>query len=75
MPDKIVVFSTCGSAEEAGTLARGLIETRVPAPVNVFPQIPGYYRWEREIQSAEESGLMIKTSPNYLEWLTKELRQ
>jgi periplasmic divalent cation tolerance protein len=105
MTDKIVVFSTCGSAEEAGTLARQLIETRVAACVNVFPQIRSYYRWEGKIQSAEECVLMIKTSrdlfeklrttleaahsyelpevialavidgsPNYLEWLTKELK-
>ena len=105
MTDKIVVFSTCGSPEEAESLARHLIETRMAACVNVFPQIRSYYRWKGEIQSSAECLLLIKTSqdlfdllrqkleaahsyelpevlalpiiaasPNYLDWLTRELR-
>jgi periplasmic divalent cation tolerance protein len=106
MTDKIVVFSTCGSVGDAESLARHLIETRMAACVNVFPQIPSYYRWEGEIQSSAECLLLIKTSrdlfdllrqkleaahsyelpevlalpiiagsPNYLDWLTRELIQ
>ena len=62
MTDKIVVLSTCGSEEEAGKLARSLVEQRVAACVNVVPRIRSYYRWKGEIESADEYLLVIKSS-------------
>jgi len=44
MTKKIVVFSTCGSAEEAESLARQLLEARLAACVSVITQIQSYYR-------------------------------
>ena len=62
MTDKIVVLSTCGSEEEAGKLARSLVEQRVAACVNVVSRIRSYYRWKGEIESADEYLLVIKSS-------------
>jgi periplasmic divalent cation tolerance protein len=62
MTDKIVVFSTCASEEEAEKLARTLIEQRLAACVNVIPALRSYYRWEGAIESAAECLLVIKSS-------------
>jgi periplasmic divalent cation tolerance protein len=62
MTNKIVVFSTCGSAEEAERLARQLVESRLAACVNVLTQIRSCYRWKGGVEVSGECMLVIKTS-------------
>lgn len=62
MTDKIVVFTTCGSTEEAENLARQLVETHAAACVNLLPQIRSFYRWQGKIEDATEWLLVIKSS-------------
>ena len=62
MTDKIVVLSTCGSAEEAEKLARSLVEQRLAACVNVMPSVRSYYRWKDAIESSDEYLLVIKST-------------
>lgn len=62
MTDKIVILSTCGSAEEAERLARALLEKRLVACVNVVAPVQSFYRWKGVIESAAEWMLVIKTS-------------
>jgi periplasmic divalent cation tolerance protein len=62
MTDKIVVFSTCGSKEEAERLARQLLEARLAACVNVIMQIRSFYWWKGKIEDSGEWLLVIKTS-------------
>jgi len=62
MTDKIVVLSACGSAEEAERIARGLLEKRLAACVNILPGIRSLYRWKEAIQDDQEILLVIKSS-------------
>jgi periplasmic divalent cation tolerance protein len=62
MTDKIVILSTCASEEEAEKLARELVESRLAACVNIIPRMRSVYRWKGEVESAEESLLVIKSS-------------
>jgi periplasmic divalent cation tolerance protein len=62
MTDKIVVFTTCGSEEEAARIARLMVEERVAACVSVAPRVRSYYRWKGDVESAEEWLLIVKTS-------------
>lgn len=62
MPGFLVVFCTCGNAEEASRLANALVERRLAACVNVLPTIQSIYRWKGEVQSAAEYLLLIKTT-------------
>lgn len=62
MTDKIVVYSTCSSAEEAKKLAAHLIEQRLAACVNVFAAVDSFYRWQGQIRQEAEYLLIIKTS-------------
>lgn len=63
MTDKIVVLVTCGSAKEAGRIARSLVEQRLAACVNLL-EVPvrSVYRWKGKVESARELLLVIKSS-------------
>ena len=73
MTDKIVVFSTCGSAEEAGRIAHLLVERRLAACVNILPPIQSIYRWQGKIEDAQEWLLLIKTAQSRFEELSEAL--
>ena len=62
MTDKIVVLSTCASPEEADRIARGLVEKRLAACVNVLPGVRSLYRWKGVVEEATEVLLVIKSS-------------
>jgi periplasmic divalent cation tolerance protein len=61
MTDKIVVFTTCGSEEEAHKLATTLIEKRLAACVNIAAPVTSVYRWKGSIEEAREWMLIIKS--------------
>ena len=75
MSDKIVVLSACGSAEEAASIARALIERRLAACVNIVPGVRSIYRWKGAVEEAEEWLLAIKSSRALFERLEAELRR
>ena len=62
MTDKIVILTTAGSKDEARKIARALVERLLAACVNIVPQVASIYRWEGEIEEAEEWLLIIKTT-------------
>lgn len=75
MTDKIVVLSTCASAEEAARVARALVEKRLAACVNVLSGVRSVYRWKEAIEDEEEVLLVIKTSRALLDELKGEIER
>src|SRR3954451_3002243 len=75
MTDKIVVFSTCGSEEEAKKLARHLVEARVAACVNIIPGVYSVFHWEGKVDEASEWLLVIKSTRARVDDLKNELRR
>lgn len=75
MTDKIVLLSTCASAEEAKKMAHALIEKRLAACVNVIPGIRSVYRWQENIEDEEEVLLVIKSSRPLVEELRAEIER
>jgi periplasmic divalent cation tolerance protein len=73
--DKILVFSNCGSAEEADRVARHLVEARTAACVNVVPGVRSTYRWKGTVEQADEWTLLIKTRRDLLDELRRKLRE
>jgi len=73
MTNKIVVFSTCADEEEAGRLARALVEARLAACVNIVSRVRSVYRWHGAVEQAEECLLVIKSSRELFEELTRTL--
>jgi periplasmic divalent cation tolerance protein len=62
MTDKRLVLTTCGSLEEARSVAHALVERQLAACVNIAPQVESVYRWQGEIETAMEWLLVIKTT-------------
>ena len=63
MTDKLVVLVTCSSMAEAQRIARGVVEGRLAACVNILPGVVhSIYRWKGKVESARERLLLIKTS-------------
>ena len=75
MTNKILVFTTCGSPEEAAQIARSLVESRLAACVSVTPGIQSVYRWRGAIEESEEWSLTIKSRRDLFAALSAELRR
>lgn len=67
MTDKILVLTTAGSKDEARKIGRALVERLLAACVNIVPQVGSIYRWEGEIEEAEEWLLIVKTTRSAFE--------
>jgi periplasmic divalent cation tolerance protein len=75
MTDKIVVLSTCSSAEEAEKIARALVEKHLAACVNVLPGARSFYRWKDALEDASEWLLLIKSKCELFDPLRAELEK
>lgn len=75
MTDKILVFTTCGSPQEAAQIARSLVESRLAACVAVTPGIQSVYRWRGAIEESAEWSLTIKSRRDLFAALSAELRR
>jgi periplasmic divalent cation tolerance protein len=62
MTDKRLVLTTCGSLEEARSIAQALVERQLAACVNIVPQVESVYRWQGEVETGTEFLLVIKTT-------------
>lgn len=62
MTDNKLVLTTAGSKEEAQRIARTLVERRLAACVNLVQRVESVYRWQGNIEEAEEWLLLIKTT-------------
>jgi periplasmic divalent cation tolerance protein len=62
-PPALLVLTTCATAQEAERLSTVLLEQRLAACINRFNGVVSSYRWQGAIEHAEESLLLIKTTP------------
>lgn len=63
MTGEALVLVTCGT-NEAGDIAKSLVEERLAACVSVLPRVTSTYRFRGEVHNDEESLLFIKTNKN-----------
>ena len=65
MPDAIsparIVLTTAANPEEAGRLARTLVEERLAACATLIPAVESVYRWKGVVEEAKEWMLIIKS--------------
>jgi periplasmic divalent cation tolerance protein len=56
-----LVYMTAANLEEARTIARALVESRLAACVNIIDNMNSVYRWEGEIHEDREVVIIAKT--------------
>ena len=75
MSDARVVLSTCPDAGTAEALAKALVDERLAACVNLVPGVRSIYRWQEEVQQAEEVLLLVKTTAANVALVTARIEE
>jgi periplasmic divalent cation tolerance protein len=73
--DYIVILVTAGSSEEAARIADSLLARRKVACVNIVPGVSSVFRWQGNIESGQESLLVVKTRLSLLDDVVALVRQ
>ena len=74
MPKQVVVLITTGSKEEADRIANTLVAEMMAACVNVIPGVTSVYRWEGEVQRAQEWLLVVKSRIEVLDDVIRRVK-
>lgn len=73
--DTLIVLSTFGSADEARTVARTLVEEKLVACANLLPAVESIYRWQGAIETATEVMVLFKTNIDRYYRLEERLKE
>ncbi len=57
----VTVYATFGSADEAASIARTLVEERLAACANILGPCRSIYRWQGKVEDAEEIAALFKS--------------
>jgi periplasmic divalent cation tolerance protein len=74
-PPVRLVLTTCASPGEASRLGRTLVEEHLAACATLIPAVQSIYHWQGEVESATETLLLLKTSPEKLAALETRLHE
>ena len=58
----IIIFVTTANKEEAEKIAKGLLEKKLVACVNIIDGVNSFFWWEGKIDQAKETLLIIKSN-------------
>ncbi|MBN1593731.1 MAG: divalent-cation tolerance protein CutA [Candidatus Coatesbacteria bacterium] len=73
--DFIVVFISASSESEARKIAKTLVQDKLAPCVSVLPEVFSTYWWDDDVQSAEESLLIVKTHLSVFEALKARVKK
>lgn len=69
--EAVLVYVTTPSRDAALAIGRHAVEHRLAACANVLPSMTSIYRWNGDLQTDEESVLLLKTRRSLSEKLTQ----
>lgn len=75
MTDHIQVITTTERRETARTIASTLVERRLAGCVQIIGPIQSTYRWQGQVETAEEWLCLIKSREDLYEELEKAIRE
>jgi periplasmic divalent cation tolerance protein len=74
-PTARIVLTTVAHAEEAARMGRTLVEERLAACATLIPAAQSIYRWQGQIETAQETLLLLKTEADRLGALEARLHE
>jgi periplasmic divalent cation tolerance protein len=74
-PTARIVLTTAGQPEEAARMGRTLVEERLAACATLIPAAQSIYRWKGQIETAQETLLVLKTEADRLPALEARLKE
>lgn len=69
-----MIYVTCGSKDEATTIARTLVEERLAACANIFDPMRSVYWWQGSVTEDDEIVLILKTTVDRVGALTERVK-
>lgn len=69
-----MVYVTCGSADEAGTIARTVVGERLAACANIIGGMRSVYWWQGAVSEDDETVLILKTVPARVAALSERVK-
>jgi periplasmic divalent cation tolerance protein len=73
--DTLIVFTNLPDRDTALALARGLVERRLAACVNVLDGCTSVYRWKGAVEQADEIPVLIKARTGRYDELEAAIRE
>ena len=70
----IIVVTTCDKKEIAESIAKGVLEKRLAACVQVTGPVESFYWWEQRIEADEEYQVQMKSEKSLFEPLSQVIR-
>lgn len=70
----IVIFVTAKDKEEAKRIAKGLLQKKLAACVNIVGKVDSFFWWEGKIDSTQESLMIIKSRRGKLAGIIKTVK-
>ncbi len=71
----MLLYITAGSAEEAASIARDLLDARLIACANIIDGATSLYRWEGKIAEESEAVMIAKTREDLVEKVIGRVRE
>jgi periplasmic divalent cation tolerance protein len=71
----IVVLITAGDGEEAGRIARHLLDERLAACVNMVAGLDSHFWWRGKLDEAKETLLIVKTRGGLLPEIIEAVKE
>ena len=71
----LIIHCTCADPESAAAIARSLVEGRLAGCVSQLPGVRSTYRWQGQVECADEVLLLIKSTRERYPALAARLRE
>jgi periplasmic divalent cation tolerance protein len=71
----VTVYAVFGSADEAASIARILVEERLAACANILGPCRSIYRWQGKVEDAQEVAALFKTTAEAADALIARLAE
>jgi periplasmic divalent cation tolerance protein len=72
--DYVIALTTLPADQDAAEFARTLVEERLAACVNIYPEMVSVYRWQDNVDEERECQVVIKTTQRRIVALWERIR-